>query len=165
MSPDLEKQFLEQIAICRGILFKICRSYCPDREAQDDLYQDIVLNAWNAFPRFGHRSKFSTWLYRVALNTALSDFRKNRRNDGTTDLDGLENMPAIEPDEENITLLYRAIEELNPAEKSLAILYLDDLSYREISEITGLSESNVGVRLFRVKEKIRKWFGVHADIK
>lgn len=76
MEEALEKRFMDDIVSCRGILLKICRTYCPDPYNQHDLYQDIIVNAWNAYPRFEGRSKFSTWLYRVALNTALSDVRR-----------------------------------------------------------------------------------------
>jgi len=163
MNDDLEKRFLDDILSCKGILLKICRSYCRDRDDQNDLYQDIVTNAWKSYARFEQRSKFSTWLYRVALNTALSDVRKNRHRKHTTDLDQATQEVMLEGDDENIRLLYRAIDTLTPAEKSLAVLYLDDLSYREIADITGVTETNVGVRLFRVKEKIKKWFSLYAE--
>jgi RNA polymerase sigma-70 factor (ECF subfamily) len=161
MSHDLEKRFMDDILSCRGILLKICRTYCPDRESQNDLYQDIVVNAWNAYGRFEGRSKFSTWLYRVALNTALSDVRRKRVRGQRADLGEIENRADHDTDHENVRLLYAAIDELSPAEKSLAVLYLDDLSYKEIADITGITEVNVGVRLFRIKEKLRKWFTVH----
>lgn len=162
MTEALEKQFLDHILSCRGILLKICRSYCRDHDDQKDLYQEIISNAWKSYPRFEQRSKFSTWLYRVALNTALSDIRRDRFRGKTTDLDVVTNRAQAEGDDENIRLLYRAIGSLTPAEKSLAVLYLDDLSYHEIAEITGITESNVGVRLHRIKEKLKKWFSLHA---
>jgi len=164
MNDALEKRFLDDILSCRGILLKICRSYCRERDAQDDLYQEIISNAWKSYPKFEQRSKFSTWLYRVALNTAISDLRRDRFRGKTTDLEVVNNRPPAEGDGENIQLLYRAIDSLTPAEKSLAVLYLDDLSYREISDITGMTESNVGVRLHRIKEKIKKWFSLHAGL-
>lgn len=164
MNDALEKRFLDDILSCRGILLKICRSYCRDRDDQEDLYQEIISNAWKSYPRFEQRSKFSTWLYRVALNTAISDVRRDRFRGKTTDLDAVNNRPPTEGNDENIQLLYKAIDSLTPAEKSFAVLYLDELSYREIAEITGLSESNVGVRLHRIKEKIKKWFSLHAGL-
>ena len=159
MEETLEKRFLEDIVSCRGILLKICRTYCWEPEDRDDLYQEIVSNAWKSYSRFEGRSKFSTWLYRVALNTALSESRKNRFQRSTTDLNAVENHPEVNNDQEQIQLLYRAIGQLDPQEKSLAILYLDELSYREIAEVTGLTENHVGVRLHRIKEKIRAMFG------
>jgi RNA polymerase sigma-70 factor (ECF subfamily) len=155
MQETLEKRFLEDIVSCRGILLKICRTYCWEPEDRDDLYQEIISNAWKSYPRFEGRSKFSTWLYRVALNTALSESRKNRFQRSTTDLNAVENQPEVNNDQEQIQLLYRAIGQLDPQEKSLTILYLDDLSYREIAEVTGLTENHVGVRLHRVKDKIK----------
>lgn len=164
MREALEKRFLDDILSCRGILLKICRSYCRERDDQDDLYQEIISNAWKSYPKFEQRSKFSTWLYRVALNTAISDVRRDRFRGKTTDLEAVNNRPPAEGDGENIQLLYRAIDSLTPAEKSLAVLYLDDLSYKEIADITGITESNVGVRLHRIKEKIKKWFSLHAGL-
>lgn len=162
MEQTLEKRFLEDILGCRGILLKICRMYCPEVEDRDDLYQEIISNAWRSYPRFEGRSKFSTWLYRVALNTALSEYRKTRNRGTKADLEVIVNRPAAETDNEQVHLLYRAIGQLDPGEKSLAILYLDELSYKEIADITGLGESNVGVRLHRIKDKIRKLFSTYA---
>lgn len=158
MDQTLEKRFLEDIVTCRGILLKICRMYCRDQDARDDLYQEIISNAWKSYPRFEGRSKFSTWLYRVALNTAFTETRKNKFLGMTTDLTIVENRPMADEREDNVALLYKAIGQLDPLEKSLAILYLDELSYKEISDITGMSETNVGVRLHRIKDKIRRRF-------
>ena len=163
MTDDLERRFLEEILACKGILHKISRSYCHDRDDRDDLYQEIVANAWNSFSRFEGRSKFSTWLYRVALNTALSHVRKNRFRKNLTDLEHAESVAPNDPDTESVKLLYQAIDHLTPGEKSLAVLYLDDLPYREISEITGMTETNVGVRIHRIKEKLKEWFSRNAD--
>jgi len=163
MDPTLEKRFLEDIIGCRGLLLKICRTYCPDQEDRDDLYQEIISNAWRSYPRFEGRSKFSTWVYRVALNTAMSEYRKSKKRGTRADLDAVENSPADETNNEQVHLLYRAIGQLDPLEKSLAILYLDELSYKEISDVTGLSETNVGVKLHRIKEKIRRLFSAYAE--
>jgi RNA polymerase sigma-70 factor (ECF subfamily) len=155
MEKSLEKQFLEDILKSRGIIVRICMIYRKDRADRDDLYQEIIMNAWNAYPRFKGLSKFSTWLYKVALNTALSENRKNKFFGLLSDLDHLKNRESIENTNEDTEMLYFAIEQLDPLEKSIALLYLDDLPYKEISEITGLTESNIGVRLNRLKSKIK----------
>jgi len=155
MEKSLEKQFLEDILKSRGIIVRICLIYRKDQADRDDLYQEIIMNAWNAYPRFKGLSKFSTWLYKVALNTALSENRKNKFFGLLSDLDHLKNRASIENQNEDIAMLYFAIEQLDPLEKSIALLYLDELAYKEISEITGLTESNIGVRLNRLKSKIK----------
>jgi RNA polymerase sigma factor (sigma-70 family) len=158
MTDDVEQRFLDEILSCKGILHKISRSYSRDSDDRDDLYQEIVANAWNSFARFEGRSKFSTWLYRVALNTALSHVRKNRFRKNQTGLENVEATSPLDTDAEHVRLLYQAIDHLTPGEKSLAILYLEDLPYREIAGITGMTETNVGVRIHRIKEKLKEWF-------
>lgn len=162
MTDNVEQRFLDEILACKGILHKISRSYTRDTDDREDLYQEIVANAWNSYSRFEGRSKFSTWLYRVALNTALSHVRKNRFRKNQTDLDHAEAVAQNDSDGESVRLLYQAIDQLTPGEKSLAILYLDDLPYREIAVITGMTETNVGVRIHRIKEKLKQWFSRHG---
>ncbi len=155
MNDSLAKQFSEEIATHKGLLLKICRIYRGHPDDQHDLYQDIVLNAWRSYPRFEGKSKFSTWLYRVALNTSLHQNRKDKFFGKMTNLEAVENRASEESTDDQINILYRAIDQLDPIEKSLVILYLDELPYKEISEITGLTESNVGVRLNRIKIKMK----------
>jgi RNA polymerase sigma factor (sigma-70 family) len=147
--------FSAEIVRHRGIILKICRIYGKETGDAGDLYQEIVLNAWTSYPSFEGRSKFSTWLYRVALNTALYQNRKNKFAGKLTGLEAIENTANDDPENEKRTMLYTAIGQLDPMEKSIVILYLDDLSYREISEVTGLTENNIGVKLNRIKIKIK----------
>jgi RNA polymerase sigma factor (sigma-70 family) len=156
MTDPLAKQFSEQISNHLGILHKICRTYKKDPDDRDDLFQEIVYNAWKSYPRFEGRSKFSTWLYRVALNTALYQNRKDRFFGKTVDVDALREQIAVEVKEDNTDLLWLAINKLDELEKSIVILYLEELPYKEISEITGLTENNIAVKLNRIKVKIRK---------
>ncbi len=151
----LAETFSAEIVRHRGIIFKICRVYGKGALDADDLYQEIVLNAWTSFPGFEGRSKVSTWLYRVALNTALYQNRKNRFAGKLTSLEVIENRAGDEAENEKSALLYAAIGRLDELEKSIIILYLDDLSYKEISEITGLTETNIGVKLNRIRMKIK----------
>ncbi len=156
MTDTLKQRFVEDVFNHVGILHKICRVYKKDPADRDDLFQEILYNAWRSYSSFEGRSKFSTWLYRVALNTALHQNRLDKSRKLKTGLEMIENYSSEEPDEDNISLLYQAIEQLDPMEKSIVILYLDEQSYSEISEITGLTGNNVGVKLSRVKAKIRK---------
>ena len=156
MTDELKQKFSDEVFLHIGILQKVCRIYKKDAADREDLFQEILCNAWHSYPRFEGRSKFSTWLYRVALNTALHQNRKDRK---AADLIHLENS-TVDPfevaEDDTLKILYQAIDHLNPLEKSVIILFLDDQSYSEIAEITGLSVNNVGVKLNRIKIKIKK---------
>ncbi|MEI9917373.1 MAG: RNA polymerase sigma factor [Bacteroidota bacterium] len=155
MTDALAKQFSEQVYNHIGILHKICRTYKKDPDDRDDLFQEIVFNAWKSYPKFEGRSKFSTWLYRVALNTALYQNRKDRFFGKKIDIEVLHNI-SVDSKEDNTDLLWMAINKLDELEKSIVVLYLEELPYKEISEITGLSENNIAVKLNRIKSKMKK---------
>lgn len=156
MNDPLAKQFSEQIYNHLGILHKICRTYKRDPDDRDDLLQEIIYNAWKSYPKFEGRSKFSTWLYRVALNTALYQNRKDRFFGKTVDIEFVQHQMASETKDDNTELLWMAINRLDELEKSIVVLYLEELPYKEISEITGLTEGNVAVKLSRIKTKMKK---------
>ncbi|HWA32738.1 MAG TPA: sigma-70 family RNA polymerase sigma factor [Cyclobacteriaceae bacterium] len=156
MNDALAKQFSEQIYNHLGILHKICRSYKKDQDDRDDLFQEIVYNAWKSYPRFEGRSKFSTWLYRVALNTALYQNRKDHFFGKTVDVELIRHNVAAEVKDDNTELLWMAINKLDELEKSIVVLYLEELPYKEMSEITGLTENHVAVKLTRIKSKMKK---------
>ena len=154
MEKDLSLRFTEEIARCPGIVGKICRLYGVDAEDRGDLQQDILLNAWNAYPRFRGESKFSTWIYKVALNTAITRRRKKR-----IQTDALSVRDVIADHESDkvvqLELLNQLVARLSPEEKALVALYLDELSYEEMAAITGLTENNIGVKLNRIKQKLK----------
>jgi RNA polymerase sigma-70 factor (ECF subfamily) len=156
MTDPLAKEFSEQIFNHLGILHKICRTYKKDADDRDDLFQEIVYNAWKSYPRFEGRSKFSTWLYRVALNTALYQNRKDRFFGKKIELESVHNALVVDVKDDNTELLWMAINQLNETEKSIVVLYLEELPYKEISEITGFSEGNIAVKLTRIKSKMKK---------
>lgn len=162
MELSREQQFIAEVIRHKGIIFRICRIYQKEKSAQDDLYQEILMNAWNSFPRFEGRSKFSTWLYRVALNTALYQKRKNRIFENIVGLEHVENYSDQDLQSDQLEKLRAAINTLDTTEKSIVVLYLDELPYKEISEITGLTETNVGVRLNRIKTKLKKYFEAYG---
>jgi RNA polymerase sigma factor (sigma-70 family) len=156
----MEKAFIDMINDHRGILYKVCNLYCSDKTDKEDLFQDIVIQLWKSFPSFRNESKISTWMYRVALNTAISYFRKEIKKPKKLSISDVEfQIPAITdfPDGyDELKLLNDAIQCLTKIEKALIMLYLEEKSYREISEVLGISNSNVGVKLNRIKLKLEK---------
>ncbi|AXE21962.1 RNA polymerase subunit sigma-70 (plasmid) [Runella rosea] len=155
----MEKDFLHLLNIHRGILYKVCNLYLDNVEDRQDLFQEIVLQLWKAFPSFRNESAPSTWMYRVALNTAISNFRKRGKEGKKIELTASElQVPDVRYDDEINELAIRlreAIECLNAIEKAIILLYLDERSYTEIAAITGISLSNVGVKINRIKSKLK----------
>jgi len=151
-------QFLELMDFNKAIIHKICRIYTSNKDEYMDLYQEILMQSWHSFPNFNWKSKFSTWLYKVSLNTALTEFRKNRRRLEHLDSLSTEQQYLSQEDgyEKEIEILYRAIEALNPLDKAIILLYLEESSYNEMAEIIGISVNLVGVRLKRAKERLER---------
>ena len=129
----------------------------PDRQ---DLFQEMVIQLWRSYPGFRGDARFSTWLYRIALNTAISDLRKQRRRPAAIDPDLLPNqlqdIQYSSEKEEQLQQLYSAIDRLTELEKALTMLYLEDKSYQEMEEILGISQNTLRVKMNRIKEKLRK---------
>ncbi len=160
-----EDSFWQLIRDNSGILYKIANSYCRNREDRPDLLQEMVYQLWKSRLQFNHHFKFSTWMYRIALNVAISFYRTQTRSGVRLSLDGefngieLEDIPPEQDAmEEKIGILRRFIEELNDLDKALMILYLEERPHREIAEILGLSESNVSTKLGRIKERLKQRF-------
>ncbi|UCG49293.1 MAG: sigma-70 family RNA polymerase sigma factor [Phycisphaerales bacterium] len=155
-----KEKFLEQLEQNQDIVHKICGLYAHNTHDRKDLSQDIICQLWKARRSFRGDSKFTTWMYRVALNTALLNLRRRRRRLRTESLNGNhDNITAETGDPEihlRIAALYEAINRLPEFDRAIVLLYLEQLSYTEISEITGISESNVGVRLVRIRKKLRQ---------
>jgi RNA polymerase sigma-70 factor (ECF subfamily) len=156
-----ETEFTELITSNQGIIHKVCRIYCDTTEAHEDLFQEIVLQLWKSFDSFKGDSKFSTWMYRVGLNTAITLIRKKNKTIQTSSIDGhsLFNLRANDYDddhEEKLKLLYDCIKKLNDVERALVLLYLEDLPYREIAETIGITEVNARVKMNRAKTKLKE---------
>ena len=152
-----EKEFLSMIQDNQGIIHKICRIYRDSPEDREDLFQEVIFQLWRSYPSFSGISKSSTWLYRIALNTAMASFRKNKPN-----VTSAEYLPDVQfenianEDNGRQEELFVAIRQLSEPDRALIALYLDDLSYQQIAVILGISEGNVGVKLTRIKLRLQK---------
>ena len=159
MKQIVEKEFIELIKKHYGLLLKIVNIYFYKSQYKDDFLQEILVRLWKAFPRFKGQSVFSTWMYRVALNAAIDIIRKQSIRPVSVELSNAEyDQQKIDTDteSENRDKLYRAINFLPEIEKAIILLYLEEYSYKEISQIIGISENNVGVKVSRVKNKLNK---------
>lgn len=152
----MEKDFLKIIEVNQGIIYKVCKMYRDTREDQEDLFQEIVLQLWKSYPKFRGESKVSTWMYRIALNTAIAIFRKNKIELEFNEKIFKEHHSNYkETPFENEERLFDAIRTLNKAERAIIALYLEDYPYNEIGEIIGITENYVGVKISRIKEKLK----------
>lgn len=152
---EIEKDFINLLTAHKALIYKVCFMYASNREDLNDLYQEVVVNLWCAYPRFRNDSKISTWMYRIALNTCISDLRKNRAVDYvplSMDIGGEEDCLH----NESLKEMYELIRRLDKYERVLVLLWLDENSYDEIASIIGSNRNTVAVRLHRIKEKLRK---------
>lgn len=160
MEKTVQKQFVDLLEEHQNIVHKVCRLYTNSQDQHNDLFQEITIQLWKAFPKFRGEAKFSTWMYRVALNTAITLYRKSKRSIQTQDYDSVMfKISSEEYDdtvEQQLKLMYAKIKELNDIEKALVFLYLEDKNYREISDTLGITEVNARVKMNRVKGKLRK---------
>ena len=149
-----EKSYLQKIEEHKGIILKVVNLYTDDLEDRKDLYQEIVYQSWSAYSRFQGNAKFSTWLYRISLNVALTHLnkRKKRSEISKVNVEEVHFVPAELS--ERADFLYRAIKQLTEIDRSIIMLHLDGFDNTEISEITGLSKSNTNVKLHRIKQQL-----------
>jgi RNA polymerase sigma-70 factor (ECF subfamily) len=151
-----EQEFIARIQKHQGILHKICFVYSHNNADKEDLYQEIVLQLWKSYPSFRQESKFSTWMYRVALNTAITLNKKASKFKNKTEISDDYAVEKIDDYSEEIKILYKAISKLSKIEKAIVMLWLEEKTYNEIAEIIGISEKNVSVKLVRSKKKLAK---------
>lgn len=160
MKEELQHRFVKKLTKNQNIVHKICRLYTNDPDSHNDLFQEITIQLWRAYPKFRGESKFSTWMYRVALNTAITLYRKSKRSVPTQDFEGVSFKIAAEEyddtEEKQLKLMYKAIKELDDIDKALVFLYLEDKNYREISQTLGISEVNARVKMSRIRNKLRR---------
>ena len=159
MNKNLEHKFISELETHQNIVHKVCSLYTDNRDAHNDLFQEITIQLWKAYPKFRGDSKFSTWMYRVALNTAITLYRKSKRRVKTQDYESvIYKIKADEYDpteEQQLKLMYDAIRQLSDIDKALVFLYLEDKDYREISDTLGITEVNARVKMNRIKTKLR----------
>ncbi|MGB3466361.1 MAG: RNA polymerase sigma factor [Cyclobacteriaceae bacterium] len=152
-----QKVFKDWLNSYRSLLFKVVRAYADSADDQDDLFQEISIQVWRSIPNFREQSAVSTWLYRIAINTSLNSKRKEKRHyEGRHGIDDIPHLLQANTayQDDRLDWLYEEISVLKPIDKSLALLLLDDYSYKEMAAILGLSESNVGVRINRIKKHL-----------
>lgn len=160
--PELRERFQSLVDQHKKILFKICNSYCRNIDDREDLAQEIIIQLWQSFPGFDEHRRFSTWMYRIALNVAISFYRREstrKRHVISSDEHLWEAIDETADQSEDVRLLYMFIEKLDPLNKALILLYLDKNSYREIADVLGISETNVATKINRLKIKLKQDFG------
>lgn len=158
MNNSKEKEFLAQIESHKGILHKVARMYMDNLEDREDLHQEIVIQLWKSYANFKGDSAFSTWMYRVAINTAITYFKKDKRRN-----DRFSSEKVREPVSENydplkdrqLEVFYLAVQQLNQVEKALIFYFMEGLSHRDIGLQLGISEGNARVKLARTKDQLQ----------
>ncbi len=161
MSSNQQELFLSVIEQNKGIIYKIANSFNKDEDDKKDLVQEIIFQLWRSFPAYDQRSKLSTWMYRVALNVAITSYRKEKKK--TEVFIPLSEHVLSFPDrnesnEASLNLLQQFINELKELDRALMILYLEEKSGKEMAEILGLSEANIRTKISRIKEQLKKRF-------
>lgn len=156
---SLEQEFIHKIEQHKGIIFKISKMYMSEKDDRDDLFQEITFQLWKAYPGFRGESGFSTWLYRIALNTAII-FLKNEKRRSFISNEDISNHVITQEEydyrkEEKMEKMYQAIYLLNPIDKAFIFYYLEDFSGKQIAEQMGISEGNVRVKMNRAKNKLK----------
>ena len=158
----MEKEtFIRVIKDNQNLIYKICFTYCQHPENRKDLQQEILMQLWNSFSKFDGRVKVSTWIYRVALNTAISFYRNDWKHTSKkvrldTSVIALTHVAEDAEQDDRIVMLYRVIEGLNEMDKALILLYLEDTSYKDMADILGLSETNVATKISRIKKYLKE---------
>jgi RNA polymerase sigma-70 factor (ECF subfamily) len=161
-TADLQETFQNLMEEHKKILYKVCHSYCKEPDSRDDLAQEIMIQLWRSFGKFDGRCRFSTWMYRIALNVAISFYRREStrtRHVVSGEPHLLETaVDETERQRDELQLLYRFIDGLDPLNKALLLLYLDENSYGEIAEVLGITQTNVATKISRLKNKMKQEF-------
>ena len=152
-----ERQFAQTVAEQKSTIYTVCYMFSQDADEVNDLFQEVLVNLWKGFETFEHRSDIRTWVYRVALNTCISIDRKKKRRSSevrlTMDINLFEDR---DEDTKQVDMLHKRISKLQPFDRAIVLLWLENLSYEEIGQIVGISTKNVSVRLFRIREQLKQ---------
>lgn len=164
-TPTKKDKFVSTIDTHKKIIYKIVNSYCRNKEDRKDLEQEIIIQLWNSFDNYNPEYKYSTWMYRIALNVAISFYRKEKKWYAKSDFHNEDSLFSMENEEndtsemdQHLKLLQEFINELNELNKALMLLYLEEKSYEEISEILGITKTNVATKIGRIKLKLKERF-------
>jgi len=153
----IERQFAQTVREHKSTIYTVCYMFSKDADEVGDLFQEVLVNLWKGFDGFEHRSDIKTWIYRVALNTCISLDRKKRRRSAevrlTMDINLFEDR---DEDTRQVDLLHKRISKLQPFDRAIVLLWLENLSYEEIGQIVGITAKNVSVRLFRIREQLKQ---------
>lgn len=165
---DKSDIFLSVIESNKGIIYKVVNSYCQNVEDRKDLAQEIIIQLWKSFDNYDDRFKYSTWMYRISLNVAISFYRKedSRRRISNSLTDGIINFPHsddFEDKETDLGILQQMISQLKDLDKALMLLYLEEKSHKEISQIVGISETNVATKINRIKNSLKQKITQHKN--
>jgi len=166
-TPPGKETFLRLVENNKGIIIKVCNTYCRDKSDREDLAQEIIYQLWKSVHRFDAGCKFTTWMYRVALNTAISFYRREKKAAAVVpftgiDMDIEDTISTGSETEHRLHLLQQFIGRLKDLDRALILLYLEEKSYSEIAEIMGISETNTATRLHRIKDKLKNEFSNHS---
>ena len=160
----LERQFAQTVAEHKSTIYTVCYMFSKDADEVNDLFQEVLVNLWKGFESFEHRSDIRTWVYRVALNTCISLDRKKKRaiplfrgggNEERLTL-GINLFEDRDEDTRQVDMLHKRISKLQPFDRAIVLLWLENLSYEEIGQIVGITAKNVSVRLYRIREQLKQ---------
>ena len=152
----LEKQFAQTVAEHKSTIYTVCYMFSKDADEVNDLFQEVLVNLWKGYEGFEHRSDIKTWVYRVSLNTCISQERKKKKRNTAARLSMDINLfEDHDEDTRQVDMLHKRISRLQPFDRAIVLLWLENLSYEEIGMIVGISTKNVSVRLFRIKEQLK----------
>ncbi|MBR2777471.1 MAG: sigma-70 family RNA polymerase sigma factor [Prevotella sp.] len=156
-TKELEKEFLEMIEAQKRTIYKVCYMYANDQDDLNDLFQETVLNLWKSFPHYRGDSTYSTWVYRIAMNTCITFLRHSSARPQTVPMTAqVANLEADSETTEQLRELYKLINQLGKLERALILLWLEERSYQEMADILGISKANVAVKLTRIREKLKR---------
>ena len=153
---NIEKEFEQMVQSNKSTIYTVCYMFARDPDEVADLFQDVLVHLWQGFPKFEHRSDIRTWIYRVSMNVCLSADRKKRSRNTeplTLDIDPFED---TDPNSVQMEMLRKRISKLDIFDRAIIMLWLENMSYEEIGAVMGITAKNVGVKLFRIKEQLKK---------
>ena len=152
---DLEAQFAHTVKEHKSTIYTVCYMFSKDADEVNDLFQESLINLWRGYEHFEHRSDIKTWIYRVTLNTCISQDRKKRRIKTEPLSMDIDLFSDVDEDTRQVDLLHRRISRLQPFDRAIVLLWLENISYDEIGKIVGISTTNVSTRLYRIKEQLK----------